>query len=495
MRIFAAFLWMAALMAGRAHGDTEALRREGQALVEAGKLAAAQELYQKALRSFPGDPDLCFELGMVYFREHDWAKAIGNYQKTLAARPKQIKALFYLAESYFAAEDPEQALETMEQAAGIAPNDAQICHKYGEFLVATLDTRKEGISWLQKARTLDPTLDRIDFEIAKAQFDLTDFQSAAGNFELALKKDPGSGEAGFFLAESWTNLGEWEKARDDYNFALSHKYANGAAYYGLGKALVQLGEFSPALEPLERSVKMQPSRIQAHFQLAKVYRQLGRTEESRHQAELFAAMSDRVNTSRELNGTNEKKAWKHVKPLLDAGKEQEALEYLAALPESDSIGNARPSYILGVMYYSMGRQDDAKRILATVKVEAPQDAHLAAYLGMVQLSTGDARRAAQSFQAALALDPADGLALIGMGTLEYQQQRWTSAVEYLEKSRTADPGVLYTLCDAYFRAGEITQAMLTAEVIRALGADQKALLDALDRLVALHGAGQPVLAQ
>ena len=283
MGTLAAFL-LAALAAGQVHGDALALYREGQALVEAGRLAEAQQLYENAIPSFPDNPDLRFELAMVYFREHDWARAIENYQRTLAARPKQVKALFYLAESYFAAADPEQALATMAEAASIAPNDPQICRKYGEFLVATLDTRRQGISWLQKARTLDPKLDRIDFEIAKAQFDLTDYQSATRNFELALEKDPTSGEAGFFLAESWTNLGEWEKARDAYTFAVSHKYANGAAYYGLGKALVQLGESSAALEPLERSVKMQPSRIQAHFQLAKAFRQLGRAGESRHRA-------------------------------------------------------------------------------------------------------------------------------------------------------------------------------------------------------------------
>jgi tetratricopeptide (TPR) repeat protein len=495
MRPFAVFLLMSALVAGQSHHDAEDMLREGQGLVEAGKLAEAQELYEKGIRRFPGNPHLCFELGMVYFREHEWAKAIENYRSSLRVRPKQVKALFYLAESYAAASDRNQALETMGLAAAIAPNDPQVCHKYGEYLVATLDTRKEGISWLQKARTSDPNLDGIDLEIGKAQFDLTDFQSASGNFDLALKKDPGSGEAGFFLAESWAHLGEWERARDCYNFALSHGYANGAAYYGLGTSLVQLGEFSSAVEPLERSEKMQPSLIRVHFQLAKAYRQLGRGQESRRQAELFAAMNDRVNTSRELNGTNETKAWKHVKPLLDAGNEQEALKYLVALPGSDSFADAYPIYLLGVMYNSMGRQDDAKRVLATGKAKAPQDAHLAAYLGMVQLSSGEVTSAAHTLRAALALDPAEELALVGMGSLEYQQQRWTHAIEYLEKSRTADPGVLYMLCDAYFRVGKIAQAMLTAEVIRALGSEQKTLIDAVDKLVALHRSNQPAFAQ
>jgi hypothetical protein len=56
------------------------------------------------------------------------------------------------------------------------------------------------------------------------------------------------------------------------------------------------------LAPLERAAAMQPSLIQVHFQLAKAYRQLGRTEKARHETGLFSAMTNRIDTSRELKG-------------------------------------------------------------------------------------------------------------------------------------------------------------------------------------------------
>ena len=52
----------------------------------------------------------------------------------------------------------------------------------------TVETRREGLSWLQKARRLSPSLARIDFDIGKAQFDLTDFPAAASSFEAALEE-------------------------------------------------------------------------------------------------------------------------------------------------------------------------------------------------------------------------------------------------------------------------------------------------------------------
>jgi tetratricopeptide (TPR) repeat protein len=110
---------------------------------------------------------------------------------------------------------------------------------------------------------------------------------------------------------------------------------------------------------------------------------------------------------------------------------------------------------------------------------------------MVQLSGGEVAAAEDSFQSALARDSSEALALIGMGGIRYRQQRWPDTIEYLEKSRTADPDTLFLLCDSYYRVGKTEQAAFTAEMVRALGADRKPLLDALDRLVVLHQADRP----
>ena len=52
---------------------------------------------------------------------------------------------------------------------------------------------------------------------------------------------------------------------------------------------------------------------------------------------LFAAMTDRVDTSSELKSPEEEQAWKQLKPLLEANKEREALELLAQSPAADAL--------------------------------------------------------------------------------------------------------------------------------------------------------------
>lgn len=491
MKNLVAFLLISTLMAGQDRPEVATVLQQGAKFVSADQLAEAQDLYEKAVRSSPHDPDLRFELGMVFFRQHNWSKAVENYRSSLNTRPGMIKPLFYLAEAYFMELDLDHARETIAQAARIAPDDAQVCQKYGEYLGATIETRKEGLSWLEKARRLQPGLGRIGFEIGKAQFELTDFESAASNFEGALKKDASNGEAAFFLAESWAKLGDWQKARDSYVYSLAHGYEMGPAYYGLGRAQVELGEFEGAAGPLQRAITIQPSLVNAHFQLGKAYRQLGRTKEAQDETRLFNAMTDRIDTASELMGSKEEQAWKHVKPMLEANKEQEALELLARLPIADGAGRGESHYLLGAMYHSMGRTNDAKRVLAIARTKEPQSARTAAYLGIVQLSDGETAVAENSFHAALALNSAETLALIGMGGIRYQQQRWSDVIVYLEKSRTADLDTLFLLCDSYYRAGKPDEALLTAEVIRAFGADRKPLLEKLETLVSLHQTDRP----
>jgi tetratricopeptide (TPR) repeat protein len=492
--MLATFLSIAMLTAAQASPDVPTVVQQGTKLVNSGQLTSAQELYEKALTSRPDDPDLRFELGMVYFRRQNWAKAVENYRISISSRPGRVKPLFYLAEAYFMESDLDRATEMIGQAASIAPNDPQVSQKYGEYLSAILETRTEGLSWLQKARRLNPALARIDFEIGKEQFDLTDFQSARASLEAALKIDSNDGEASFYLAESSANLGDWEKARDSYRYAIARGYANAPANYGLGRAFLELGEFNAALVPLQRAILLQPSLAKAHFQLGKAYRQLGRTNEAQHETRLFDALTDRVDTSSELKGSEEEAAWKQVKPLLEANHEQKALELLAKLPVADVLDHGEPHYLLGTMYYSMGMKEDAKRSLGIARTEVPKSSRIAAYFGMVQLSCAEASAAEESFQSALALNPSEFLALIGMGGIRYRQQRWDEAVSYLEKSRTADPGTLYMLCDAYFHIGKNEEALLTAEVIRILGADKKPLLDELETLMRLHQIAQPATA-
>ena len=460
-RVFIAFIVLPLMMApafAQSPDEVTSLLNQGEALVHEGQLISAKELFEKAQLRFPDNPDLCFDLGMVFFLQHNWPKAIENYQKSLHVKPDQVDPLYYMAQAYYQTSKLNLARETIARAAALAPNNPDVCQEYGEYLAATKDTREEGLKWLKKARTLNPDLDRIEFDIGLAQFNLNDFfsqkdsEGATVSFEAALKKDPANGEAAFLLAESWSALSNWEKARGNYNYALSHGYSSGPAYYGLGTALVQLGEYEAAIGPLKNALELDPSLYKAHFQLAKAYHGLGRLDEAKRESQFFEMLYQTGNsaaTYAQFQAATQTPAWAQVKALLENNKEQEALDYMAKLPKQDQNNgqslNSNPYYLLAVVYNTMGRMDDAKRELEIARTQEPTNAQIPAYLGIVQLSLGEVDQAEKSYNSALGLDPANELAIIGLAQIRYKQQRWADVIAYLEGLRTGNLGAVYAV--------------------------------------------------
>ena len=149
MRALIAFLLISTLLAGQATPNVAAVLKRGASLVAAGRLTEARNLYEQTLRSLPDDADILFGLGTVFFREHNWPKAIENYRISINARPGDFQVLYYLAEAFFANADLDRARQTIAMAASLAPNDARVCQKYGEYLAVNIEGRREGLSWME----------------------------------------------------------------------------------------------------------------------------------------------------------------------------------------------------------------------------------------------------------------------------------------------------------------------------------------------------------
>src|SRR5262249_1756728 len=150
-----------------------------------------------------------------------------------------------------------------------------------------------------------------------------------------------------------------------------------------------------------------------YFQLARVYRCLARPELAQRELVLFQEISTRVDTSAGLSTTAQTKIWPVVKPLLEHGKEAEALSYLGRL-SPDERSNESPEYLLATSFFTLDRPSDAKRILCQTVVAHPDDAHALALLGAIDLSTGEQEPGEKALLATLKIDAANSLALTAL---------------------------------------------------------------------------------
>jgi len=115
---------------------------------------------RNALEKYPGNSDILFNLGMVFFLQNDWPKAIENYRKSLLAKPNQVNSLYYMAQAYSISElDLKLARETIARAAELAPDNPDVLPEARRVssLFQARRARRD-FKWLQKARTLDPFL-------------------------------------------------------------------------------------------------------------------------------------------------------------------------------------------------------------------------------------------------------------------------------------------------------------------------------------------------
>jgi tetratricopeptide (TPR) repeat protein len=463
-------------------GESEILRR-GAELEERGDLGQAQAVYLDGLRRHPRSGEISLRLGTVFLREGNWAEAIRHLGHASEMRPGHVDTLYYLAQAYYLDGQHARAGATIRRAATLAPDRADVAQKYGEYL-CELKACQEGLRHLQKAQRLDPSLPNIEFDLGMAHHRLASLTDARQHLEAALARDPDNLVAARFLADVLQRNTESQRARDLYAFVVARDPRNAWALYGLGQALIALDRPQEALSPLRRALELDATIARAHYQLGRALRLLGRDQEARDEWDLFRALRERQEGPRRPvtaeRTSFEERIWEECRRLLDQNGESEALAYLDSILEGSGYD---PHYLLGTLYFNLGRGPDAVRLLSWASAISPEDADALAFLGRAYVLQGDYDRADETLARAVALRPDGELPLVGRGELEYARQRWAEAIPYFEKSKTAQVPVLLKLCRSYLLTDNRAKGLETAKVARALAKGDPALLRELDSVL------------
>ena len=167
--------WPDAQVLGATAGNG-ALRRAAE-LEERGQFAEAEQIYLAQERQFPKNTQILFHLGTLRMRQHDWPKAIEYLEKCRLLQPRNVDVLFYLAQAHYLNGELVPAQETILIAARLAPKDAAVLQKAGEYLCEGNDCGP-GLDDLLKARKLDPALENIDMDLGMAYYKLFKHQEA-----------------------------------------------------------------------------------------------------------------------------------------------------------------------------------------------------------------------------------------------------------------------------------------------------------------------------
>jgi tetratricopeptide (TPR) repeat protein len=321
-----------------------------------GDSATAVEKYRAMIKLAPHLAAAYNNLGMLYFKDHDYTQAVEVLQSALKLNPNMQTASALLGMSYFQLGTYEKAEPLLRAALSSNPNDNNVemmlllilvDHKQFREAESRLNSflqrnpnSQEGWYLLRKTylqmsddalvkiNEIDPTSFLVH-EIAGEMDESThNYAGALDEYKKAIDMAPHQRGTHMHMADVYWHTGRWESAQAEFKAELANDSNNCVAYWKLGdaiieahgsyedaiselnqsidrcpslmearvdraRALIRLGKPSDALPDLLGAEKSKPSEPTVHYLLASVYRSQGKTAEARQEMHTFAQLEKR----------------------------------------------------------------------------------------------------------------------------------------------------------------------------------------------------------
>jgi len=486
-------LAMATDLARQHPGFGPAFKLEGMIYEDSGDPANAYLAYATALKLSPTDNELRLKVGVFDLQRGKSDAAVAVLQQLVKSLPRDEEGLYYLAQAYHLAGDDKAALKTIRLATTAHPANVQNWQKYGELLCSSGDN-EAALLWLKKAQIADPKLARINLDLAVASYNNMEFTAATNYASSEVELRPDAIEALALLAAARIKLDQWKEAEEVLDRITQLGKQDASTLLELGQSQLELKQYQASIDTLQKALQLDPTLQLAHFYLSRDFNGLGQTDAARHEAALHRDMMQQIAfTLPKAEVQRETLLSEQARQLLSEQKEVEAVELFRHNLTGPVLTPGGPYVSVGSVYLEMGEPVDAERMLKHAIEVDPRARGAHTYLGILALQRGDFGKAEREFDAELAIDANHPLALAELGELRYRQGKWSEAVNYLVRSKTAIPQFLYMLCDSYFHLGNVAAANITAESLAAYAHNKPEMIASLRDL--LLRKGQSDLAQ
>jgi tetratricopeptide (TPR) repeat protein len=220
----------------------------------------------------------------IYANSGDLDKASDLLSTLLTVRPTD-SALLYL--SYRIHSD---LVNRAMLAMAIANPDSAELHQAMARELAKQGKSDEAIANYRESLRINPRLPEAHTELGDLLYRSMDEKlkaAAEGEFQAALGVNPRDEKAELAIGVIAAQRGDLQAAYTDESIAVKMEPDDVDACTELAKVLIQMDRKDEARKLLEHAVEIDPSNYVAHFRLSTLYRQQGRTDEAKHQVQLY----------------------------------------------------------------------------------------------------------------------------------------------------------------------------------------------------------------
>ena len=252
---------------------------EADSLFQAGKLMQAEQAYHEAISIDPQEADYYSELARIQVFAGRYGDAVTNASNAILLNPNSATANAVLgwALDFQSQSDPEsadilEALQKLEKAVELDPNSALVRAYYAEVLI------DENVTAFQQAGEQAQLAIQLDPNLLEAQRAVGYVWERTGNYDLAfeayqnaLRINPNLALIHIAMGNMYFNNGDSQSAIDSYIRASTLAPEDVIPLRLIAQAYARDGEFGKASQYAQSAVDLEPSNSRLHGDLGRMY--------------------------------------------------------------------------------------------------------------------------------------------------------------------------------------------------------------------------------
>lgn len=229
---------------------------------QAGRLAAAAEIYRRVLHAAPEHADAWHLAGVVHLQSREYPQAVQAIERAIRLKPAEARFHNNLGEAYRALGQLPDAITAYRRALEIDPAFAGAYYNLANVLKQTGES-EAAITAYEQAIELQ-----------------SDYAAAYNNLGNLLKSLGRLADAVAVYRRGLCNDPWRADARSNLKLALEEQQRQAGAEYRQANALRERGQFAEAAAAYRRALVIQPDHADAHNNLGATLKELGQRRES-----------------------------------------------------------------------------------------------------------------------------------------------------------------------------------------------------------------------
>ena len=400
---------------------------QARVMHQQGQIGDAEAIYRMLLQKYPHDADLLHMLGTTLGQRNNFEAALELIERALELAPNNAAIHGSHGNCFKGLHKYDRALASYSRALALQPDDANILCDRGSAL-KELNRLEEALDSYGLALAVNPNhvlaLDNRGVTLR----DLKRSEEALANHDRALEIDCNYAPAHYNRGVILGDLGRYDEACYSFDKALSLHPHHRDALINRGFALTRLKRFEESLIFFERAVELTPHDPVMQCNRGAVLHELKRHEEAL--ASFDRAIGLRLNYVDALvnRGVTLSKLHRHV----------EALDSIEKALEIDP-GNSSAHYNCGIILGNLNRFEKALASYDKALVLQPDYVEVHNNRGFVLRELRRDEKALHSFEKALAISPDHLSALFNRGNLLVDLKRPDEAITDFEKIIKIEP--------------------------------------------------------